>query len=107
MRGSVCWDPSQANREVILTGCPSQGKIGAMARERIRNVSSSTAMGRCTGGARESCGSKAANRMRGACLRRPQLSACIRPSRRPTCVREGYGEGCIVAESGRSGRLGR
>ena len=53
MWGSVCWDPSQANREVILTGCPSQGKIGAMAFERIRNVSSSTAMWRCAGIVRE------------------------------------------------------
>ena len=70
MWGSVCWDPSQANREVILTGCPSQGKIGAMAFERIRNVSSSTAIGRCAGIVRE----WGANSMRRACLRRRQLS---------------------------------
>ena len=70
MWGSVCWDPSQANRDGILTGCPSQGKIGAMAFERIRNVSSSTAIGRCAGRG----GSRAANRMCRACLRRRQLN---------------------------------
>ena len=71
--GSMSWDPSQANREVLLTGVPLTGQRrsdGLRAHPKCVVIDS---VGE-EGGARETCGSRAANRMCLACVRRPRLS---------------------------------
>ena len=113
MWSSVCWDPSQANREVLLRRWPLTGQSrsdGLRAHPKCVVIDSDGEVhGRGARAGRGSrAGVKAANRMRRACLRRQQLSlgmhSFLTPYTPPASVRVAVRGGCIRAEPGRSGR---